>query len=280
MNKRSLTFGILIIVFFAALFFVAIIMDHRAMDGNDYEYANPRSCYDFLKKEMHGYENQSLSRISRLDFSYRGHLTGNEFQNLEALKDFHQIESLDCSHSKLLSDDFSICLQWLPHLKYLNLRETQVTEKSVPEIARLRELESLSLTRAYSGHVSPKTWDMSTPFTDKTLELLKECRSLDFLLIGDPCTITDEGLRQLEKFENLSELIIISSNITPEGFEYLKTLSWIRRIRIFPSAKDAAPPAKTDVMVHRDGDRYVSYRYICPEPVPLQENANQPTGEH
>ena len=261
MNKHLLIFGTLFILIFVVLLSIALVGDRRELLNNNDVIFKQRQCIAFLKKEMNGYENQPLSKIQHLDFSYRQNLTGNEFRNLEALSDF-QIETLDCSHSFSLTDDFSICLQWLPHLRRLNLRNTQITEKSMQEIACLSELESLHLMRAYDIHVSPDYWDMSNPFTDKTLEFLKKCHSLNFLLIGEPCTITDEGLKQLENFKKLDHLIIISSDITPEGFEYLKTLSWIRQIDIYPSAKDAMPPSQQHIIVHQDGDRYVTYTVI------------------
>ncbi|MDR1486177.1 MAG: hypothetical protein LBT09_15330 [Planctomycetaceae bacterium] len=194
-------------------------------------------CLKFLVKAMPNLKNNKPAQVKLLDFSYNRNITGSEFN---VLSETPNVIELNCHYAVNLTDTFSKSLKFIRSIKVLILFGTQVTENSIDAITELKDLEMLRLGYIFDNHVSPETWSMPSPFSDQTLVKLKTCSKLKHLYIGEQCTITDQGLRNLTDYKNLEYLGLSTSNVTTEGIEFLKTLAQIKKIDIFLSAKDNA----------------------------------------
>ena len=212
------------------------------------------ACYDFLKREMRTYSvgNKHPSQVTMVEFQYNYDVTGAGFSVLKALPN---LEELNCHNALSLNDSFADCLQYLPKLKELNLTKTSVTPKSLPEIAKLKQLEYLQIIRYFSITEDAPKWGPDDTFTDASLEVLTECSQLKHLYLGEPCDISDAGLEQLKKFPNLEYFGIVTDKVTPKGIAFLKTLPQIKEIDIIaPAAKRSG---KFSVIVN--GDQRIRY---------------------
>ena len=192
------------------------------------------ACYDFLEREMPMFTDyigkKRPSQVTMVEFQYNDHVTGAGFSVLKALPN---LEELNCHKAHSLNDSFAGCLQYLPKLKTLNLQGTNVTPKSLPEIAKLKQLEYLRIYRHYSRVEDMAEWGPGDTFTDASLEMLSHCSRLKHLYIGEPCDISDAGLEHLKDFPNLEYLGIVTDKVTPKGVAFLKTLPHIKEIDIY-----------------------------------------------
>jgi hypothetical protein len=214
------------------------------------------ACYDFLKREMPLFTDyigdKHPSEVTMVEFQYNYRVTGAEFSVLKALPN---LEELNCHKAHSLNDSFADCLQYLPKLKTLNLTGTLVTPKSLAEIAKLEQLESLRIIRHFREVEDTTRWGPDDTFTDESLEILSECSQLKHLYIGEPCNISDAGLGYLKKLPNLEYLGIISDKVTPEGIAFLKTLPHIKLIDIGSTVANHS--GKFSVIVN--GEQRISY---------------------
>jgi hypothetical protein len=167
------------------------------------------------------------------------------------LKALPNLEELNC-HYGGVDDSFSDCLPHLPKLKRLILFGTDVTGKSIQNISTLSNLEYLRIARKL-----PKADFPDEYISDHSLEQLAEgCPNLEHLYIGSPCNITDEGLWQIAKLKKLKELYIVSDHISPNGVDYLRTLSHIEDIGLYSGTSGDGGP--THVIV--TGTQRLSYK--------------------
>ena len=239
MKKFSILLVSVIVLLIATLFFV--------MRRDNTETASPPkpltaeeiACYEYLKKEMADFEywvgDKHPSEVTMVEFQYNYRITGAE---LSILKPLSNLEELNCHNAHQLNDSFTVCLKYLPKLKTLILSATEVTPGALPEIVKLKHLETLRIIRKYSRVEDTKQWKPEDIFTDSSLEMLTECGQLKHLYIGEPCSISDAGLEQLKKLPHLEYFGITTDKVTPSGVEFLKTLPHIKEITI------SAPAAK------------------------------------
>ena len=210
------------------------------------------ACYDFLKREMPLFEDyvgkKQPSQVTMVEFQYNYSVTGAGFSVLKALPN---LEELNCHKAHSLNDSFSDCLQYLPKLKTLNLTGTEVTPKSLPNIAKLKQLKYLRIIRHYSRVEDMAQWKPEDTFTDASLEILTECNQLEHLYIGEPCNISDAGLEHLKNLPNLKYLGIVTDQVTPQGIEFLKSLPHIKEIVV------GKPSGKFSMIVN--GDQRIQY---------------------
>jgi hypothetical protein len=192
-------------------------------------------CREFIKRVSPNSVRAKLSDIKLLDFSYNPKITGAEFS---VLSETPNVLELNCHYTINLDDSFATSLRYMPSIRTLILFYTLVTEQSIDEIAKLKDLEMFRIGYAFDKHSPPETFTMHFPFTDATLEKLKACKNLKHLYIGEQCTITDDGLRHLESYKKLEYLGLVTPNITPAGIDFLKTLTRIKHIDIFLPARD------------------------------------------
>lgn len=107
-----------------------------------------------------------------------------------------------------LSDDQSEVIAKAPEqILWLRLSDTQITDKTLAEVAKLTKLTRLHLEQ--------------TKITDNGLAQLSTLKNLEYLnLIGTK--ISDAGIRQLATLKNLKKLYLWKTGVTPKGAEELK----------------------------------------------------------
>lgn len=189
-----------------------------------------------------------MKRLQQLDL--RGtNITGAGLKLLSGLP----IEQLDISGTEI-DDQALACLNKLPRLSLLNLRQTDITDEGVRHISELGNLSELRLggTRVTDNGIKELSklsrvdyLDLGgTPITDRSCQTLSEMPMLRFLnLSGTAVTdggvaalnrlpqlltldlsrtrITDEGVAELSKMANLSTLELSQTRITGRSIDYL-----------------------------------------------------------
>jgi hypothetical protein len=165
--------------------------------------------------------------------------------DIEFLKHFPNLESLYIVKCPKITDEGMDILEYLPHLKILSLGGTNVTEASVPSIAKLKSLENLYIGVQYYKNdptiTEESTWGNQLPqFGDKTLDIL-QFSSLKKLAIDSPSSITDKGLPYLKSMNKLEEFHVIANSITIEGAEYLSNIPHLKLVHIWKTSTKCIP---------------------------------------
>ena len=155
-------------------------------------------------------------KLKRIQILYGYDITDEDFQ---FVAEFSNLEELWLKECPKITDQGMTVLEHLPRLKQLGLRGTNVTEASIPLIAKLENLETLFLGISPSGG----SWEgLPIAFTDKTLELLKDS-NIKNLQITSPTNITDEGLQHILSMRKLEEMSFNSEFVfTDKSMEILK----------------------------------------------------------
>ena len=153
-------------------------------------------------------------RLKRIQILYNYDITDEDFQ---FVAEFSNLEELYLKECPGITDRGMTVLEHLPRLKLLGLRSTNVTEASVPLIAKLENLETLWLSTPSDN------WSrLPIAFTDRTLELLKDS-NIKKLWITSPTSITDEGLRHITSMRKLEDISLRSEFVfTDTSLEILK----------------------------------------------------------
>ena len=178
-------------------------------------------------------------KLKQIIIQYNSKITDND---IHFLKEFSNLESLYLVRCPGITDQGMVVLEFLPNLKLLSLGGTNVTESSVPRIAKLNNLETLYLGVQYikDNPLTPidEPIEGNQPqFSNKTLEILQSS-SLKSLSFSSATTITDEGLIYLTPMKNLSNLMIISDFITVKGAEYLSEIPHLKDVSLRLSTSD------------------------------------------
>jgi hypothetical protein len=90
---------------------------------------------------------------------------------------------------------------------WLDLSGTNITDKGVQQVGKLKNLTRLSLD--------------NTAISDKGLSYLQQSKSLLYLNLYTT-QITDKGLRSLEGIKNLQALYLWQTQVTPRGVALVK----------------------------------------------------------
>jgi hypothetical protein len=136
---------------------------------------------------------------------------------LEPLKEFAQLQTLDLSHSTV-TDAGLIHLEGLPHLERLCLGlgtlKINVTDAGLKHVKGLTQLRDLFLDE--------------TKITDAGLENVRGLTDLRSLYLGRT-TVTDSGTKNLKGLTQLQELLL-SNNVTDAGLVNLKDLTHLQKL--------------------------------------------------
>ena len=131
-----------------------------------------------------------------------------------------------------LDDKAAVHLAVMKDVRTLNLSETNITDAGLVHLAGMKNLRRLflfgdNITDKGLVHLGKLTklerlcLD-ETRISDEGMPLLQGLLDLEFLHLRSRLPISDISLPILEKFENLQELKIQGTKISPEGLERLK----------------------------------------------------------
>lgn len=119
------------------------------------------------------------------------------------------IEISYINNSKLADDMAGVIAKAADQTLWLRLSDTQITDKTLTEVAKLTNLTRLHLEQ--------------TKITDAGLSQLSTLKNLEYLnLIGTK--ISDNGVKKLGTLKNLKKLYLWKTDVTPRGAEELKKL--------------------------------------------------------
>jgi hypothetical protein len=222
---------------FSLLFtFASIISDPykipNSTNANDTLRVNSKTLQRELKMvhaDKDGSNEKSfLPKYKVMDFS-NTNISFKVFK--DAMKVFGKyLQKINLSATEI-SDKYLQCIsECCPNLKTINLTgrshkgikfyrrafDTQITDKGVEFLAKLTNLEDLSLGKCHN-------------ITDTSLLYLVKLKSLCRLDISKCEKITDEGLKQLASLRELEYLNLSGCNkITDDGFKHLIHLEKLR----------------------------------------------------
>lgn len=109
----------------------------------------------------------------------------------------------------ITAQDFNLLEQLKDHLIWLKLGDSDIKDKDLETVAKLRKLSRLSLER--------------TAISDKGIAVLKGLNNLHYLnLIGTK--VSYKGLQQLKALNQLNQLYLYSSAVSTKDFPGLKKL--------------------------------------------------------
>ncbi len=115
---------------------------------------------------------------------------------------FENATSVYFWRNRMVADSHLSCLDGLPHLSYLSLTATRISDDGIKQLRKLRNLETIQLEE--------------TEITDAGLAHLKGMKSLKCLeLYGT--RVTDAGLVHLKGLTELEELGVEETAVTDAG---------------------------------------------------------------
>jgi len=128
---------------------------------------------------------------------------------LKCIKNWPQLQSLDLSISRLVTDKGLCNLRGLNNLTSLNLCSTSIGDSGLKHIATLKALVDLDITQ--------------TKVTDTGIRQLTALKALERLKLGRT-HLSDKGLESVGRLENLKDLALYSTPISDVGIGNLSRL--------------------------------------------------------
>jgi hypothetical protein len=185
-------------------------------------------------------------RIKLIAIQYNEKITDKDLQFLER---FPNLEELFLKNSSKITDKGMSILKKLPHLKILSVPGTQVTEASLPLIAKLKNLRRLYLSVAlpanYRDNPEGFLWgDMPPQFSDTSMYLLKNSE-LEALYFSSPTSITCDGLQLITSMKNLKTLSIRTNKISLKDIKQMETISFPPKFESLDIYQDGPPERKS-----------------------------------
>lgn len=213
MKKKYLTV-------FASLIFIDFTsaMEHQEIKPEDSKAHQPSSSlvslnvgYPQITDEtmgrltsLAGLSLTSLVNLTRLDLSFKG----MKNEDVKLLEWMTHLKYLNLGHNTLITNKGIEYLTVLRGLTGLNLEETDITNEGIEPLKVLTGLNSLSL--GYNHNIT----------SVKPLKDLRELNTLGLRNTG----IVDKDLIDLKGFTKLIYLSLRENNITNEGLPHLKVL--------------------------------------------------------
>ena len=171
---------------------------------------SPKNIVEFKKRN--DLESGIYGNI--IDLSY-SNLSNSELFDFASFTDK---EELHLNDNYTLADDVSGFFQNFKQMKFLNISQTHITEKSFKPTYVFNHLELLIV--GWRCYPHPDDVSDLPVFSDAFLDNLN-APFLRELIIHRNCTITDEGLMKLIKFPHLESITLHSPFITEDGINKL-----------------------------------------------------------
>ncbi len=186
---------------------VSFVYDNST--GTRYDNADTRSCDDALAL-LEGQSGLKYLLMKGTQATDKG---------LSHLRGLTGLEDLYIWDSTLISDAGVENLRGLVNLRHLHLDKSRMTDEGFRHLARMKQMERLSL----QGHA----------FSDRGLATVEGMTELTLLGVGGServaSLITDDGLIVLKDLKKLRNLDLSYSRVTDRG---LKQLSGLKALRI------------------------------------------------
>jgi Leucine-rich repeat (LRR) protein len=150
-------------------------------------------------------------------------------EGIARLTKMRSLKKLEIGSSQV-TDKGLLYLSRIKTLERLDLPQQQkgITDIGVGYLAELPNLKELSINRVHSADLTRNT----EYYTDKGLESLAKCKTLEVLGIGS-IGITDVGLEHVAKLTNLKRLTLYGcDNVTDKGLAQLAALKSLRDLNI------------------------------------------------
>lgn len=138
-------------------------------------------------------------------------------KGLKAIDEFKDLEELDLSSCRQITDDGLVHIAGLTNLKELVLWNTTISGRGLEHIAGLQQLEILNVA------LCAKIGDDDL----KPFGRLTKLRELDLASVGG---VTDTGLSSLKPLTHLRWLNLYNAKITDAGLEHLYGLTELETI--------------------------------------------------
>lgn len=148
-------------------------------------------------------------------------------------------QKLDLFNTKVTDDDLGYLLSSLDELRFLSLAQTNISDKGLVHLKRLKRLQELHLDNTgitnkgldmLAGISSLQVLDLKhTRISDEGLAALKPLRGLRCLYLTHT-DITDAGLVYLKSFKDLETLMLWDTAVSDEGLLHLEGLSRLREL--------------------------------------------------
>lgn len=140
-----------------------------------------------------------------------------------------------------ISDEDLCCLERLPKLRTLRLRETKIADAGLISLAKCLQLESVDLSETTVGddglvHIAhlPNLKHLvlqATQVTDEGLRQIARIRSLETLELAWARGVTWKGMRHLLELKRLTALELSPGQVTVETVEHLATAGLLHVLR-------------------------------------------------
>ncbi|MCL5282249.1 MAG: hypothetical protein M1376_20380 [Planctomycetes bacterium] len=170
---------------------------------------------------------------------------------LSHLRELRSLEELRVNGESVLSDADLACIETLDHLKVLHIMGTEVTDRGLASIRKLKQLEDLSLDarvtrgglnqlndlthlRALSVGIPPDVRPR-VGMDELTLDLSGLQSLRDLRLGGLP--LQDADMAFLAKLRHLESLNIYAPSLPPSSLRHLSGLSEMRRLWVSSLAR-------------------------------------------
>ncbi|MBN2183388.1 MAG: hypothetical protein JW715_15870 [Sedimentisphaerales bacterium] len=170
-----------------------------------------------------------ISQTPRLETLCLNGMNNITDDGLALLTKMHSLKKLEIGSSQV-TDKGLLYLSRIATLERLDLPQQQkgITDVGVSSLAKLPNLKELHINRTHKSNPAMNT----EYYTDKSLEALAECKTLEVLGIGS-IGITDAGLGHVAKLTNLKKLTLYGcDNVTDKGLAELTTLKSLRDLNI------------------------------------------------
>lgn len=161
-----------------------------------------------VKQDKFNIEEKLLSgTVSAIDDNTLAELKKSGALVLPFAQNNNFVEISYINNSKLSDNEAFVITKAPDQTLWLRLSDTQITDKTLAEVAKLTNLTRLHLEQ--------------TKITDSGLGQLSALKNLEYLnLIGTK--ISDAGIKQLASLKNLKKLYLWKTEVTPKGAGELK----------------------------------------------------------
>ncbi len=169
----------------------------------------------FTKKELTTLVDELKKKdVPGLSIDHRDFLD----EDLAALASLPALQTLLLHHTKI-TDAGLKCLADFPALRTLVLESEDLTDEGIAHLAKIKGLKVLHLAKVQ--------------ITDKAFDSLKDCASLQSILVMGCPEVSDKGIAKLVKMDNVKAVRLMDmAKITDEGIASIKEMKGLTTLQL------------------------------------------------